>query len=264
MIFYQPLNRDSSVTEKEWKELSNDIQMAGLDTLVVQWNQYGVESFGGPDGWVANNLALFMNDGVDIWLGLYSDPDYFLKIHTSVEKQNVYLKQYFKKVNHAYKKWESWRIYHQSHIKGLYFPLELSDYDFDTPQKRQQLNLILRQVSDTYNESLMISVYLSGELSSDEVAQWVGSIRSLGIEVYVQDGRGTQLIADEKWKDYSSSFGCGIGLIKEIFVQTNHSPFEAIPIGKYDFEMLQKVGNCNDNVLFSLRYLPLSNNPLQY
>ncbi|WP_102405657.1 DUF4434 domain-containing protein [Vibrio sp. 10N.261.55.A7] len=261
-VMYQPLNRDLQVTGQQWHQLAQEFTAKGFDTLVVQWNQYGTEEFGGSSGWLAKNIELFMNEGVDIWLGLYSDPDYFRRIHTSRENQKEYLEEYLKNAHTSYKAWGHWIERHSTNVKGIYLPFEISDYDFDTTEKREQLNALLSGITDTYTERLMISVYLSGQLSSEDTAKWLKSIRSQGIEVYVQDGRGTQLINDDHWADYNNEFGCNIGVIKEAFIQTGQNPFIAKPIDKDGLLKLRLDDRCNEKILFSLRYLPIPNNPL--
>ncbi|MFS1419690.1 DUF4434 domain-containing protein [Vibrio splendidus] len=262
-MFYQPLNRDVTVTNEQWLYFVEDIKKQGIDTVVVQWNRYGDEKFGGENGWLSSNLTQFADEGLTVWLGLYSDPEYFQRIHTTVEEQKQYLNEYVTVLLDSYRSWNHWITNHTSHVEGLYLPFEISDYDFDSPAKRAQLHTVLEDLSKRYDEPLMISVYLSGQLSPKGVAQWLNQLRALDIDIYVQDGRGTQLIEDTAWANYSKEISCDIGLIREAFVQTNQTPFEAKSIEPNRLSELLTEDSCHKKVLFSLRYLPSQLNPLK-
>ncbi len=262
-VFYQPLNRDISVTNEQWLYLVEDVKRQGIDTVVVQWNRYGNEKFGGGHGWLSSNLTQFTEEGLTVWLGLYSDPEYFQRIHTTADEQKQYLNEYVTLLLDNYRSWNHWITNHNSHVEGLYLPFEISDYDFDTPEKKAQLHTVLEALSKQYDEPLMISVYLSGQLSPQGVAKWLNQLKTLDIDIYVQDGRGTKLIEDAAWTNYSKEIVCEIGLIREAFIQTNQMPFEAKSIDVNQFSELLTEDSCHNKVLFSLRYLPSQLNPLK-
>lgn len=119
---------------------------------------------GESHGWLAQRMEALQDDNIKLWVGLYSDPNYFREIHTNATEQKVYLTEYFNKLHKSYVQWKTWLRIHSSKVQGLYLPLELSDYDFKTPEQREQLAQILKQQIKLYDEPLMISLYLSGQL----------------------------------------------------------------------------------------------------
>ena len=260
-IFYQPLNRDASVTSLEWRNLLQQTANSyDGNAIVVQWNQYGEEKFGGQTGWFAENLATFQKEGFALWLGLYSDPHYYTSIHTEQPQQDEYLTRYFVKLVENYQAWQPW--IRKNNALGVYIPAELSDYDFDTPMKRKTLNRHLTELKNNIHEPMMISVYLSGNITPEETLQWLTSIENTGIKVMVQDGRGTQLLNDSDWGEYKKNFSCEMTIIKEIFIQENHNIFNAKRMSEENFLSLVKDRGCHDIFLFSLRYVPFELNPL--
>nr|WP_246335845.1 DUF4434 domain-containing protein [Vibrio marinisediminis] len=263
-IFYQPLNRDSQVSTSEWQQLMKQTaDITGAEDIVVQWNQYGDATFGGQNGWFTNSLEIFQQAGFGIWLGLYSDPDYFKSVHAPANIQNQYLSRYFAELFENYQVWTSWIGNNQDYIRGVYIPAELSDYDFDTITKREVLNSHLARLQKTITESMMISVYFSGKMSPEQTHQWINSIEDLGIKVMVQDGRGTQLLDNSMWQKYAQALPCKVAVIREIFIVEKGEPFSAQKMNKSDFYSIFEQSNCHDNYLFSLRYLPFEQNPLR-
>ncbi|AXN29973.1 DUF4434 domain-containing protein [Vibrio coralliilyticus] len=262
-IFYQPLSRDKPVSPEQWRTLLSEVERVGIRSLVVQWNQYGEEAFGGRQGWLAARLESTIEQGSKIWLGLYADPDYFQSIHGTAQQQNRYLQSYFEELGANYQRWHSWVERHRHGVAGLYIPMELSDYDFDTKEKRKQLEYLLQQHVKQYDIPLMISVYLSGAMSPKKTQYWLQDLTGLGLKVLLQDGRGTQLLDDETWDEYAQQLGCDIGIINEIFVQQEGNGFSARKLNLDQFQAVMKQTPCHASVLFSLRYLPFESNPLK-
>ncbi|HHF2869613.1 TPA: DUF4434 domain-containing protein [Vibrio alginolyticus] len=264
-VFYQPLNRDAGVSEQQWQSLLHQAVICeDLSEIVVQWNQYGEVNFGGQSGWLANRLVMFDKVGLKLWLGLYSDPLYFEKVHTDEAKQDKYLEHYFGLLLANYNHWRNWLIEHKQFVKGVYVPAELSDYDFNTQQKKEALKQHLRKVKEVIKEPLMISVYLSGNSSPESVHNWLKDISDLDINVLVQDGRGTQLLTDTTWQKYQQELPCSIAVIKELFSMDKQVPpsFERMSAKDFASQFNQEHG-CHAWYAFSLRYFPLPDNPLR-
>lgn len=79
-LFYQPLNRDASVTPAQWQQLWRATAAQGGKTLIVQWSAYGDSDFGGAKGWLANSLREARAQGLELVLGLYMDPSYYQRL----------------------------------------------------------------------------------------------------------------------------------------------------------------------------------------
>ncbi|MFG0904209.1 DUF4434 domain-containing protein [Photobacterium damselae] len=263
-IFYQPLNQDHDISLKQWKDFSLKIKDIGIRNVVIQWIKYGSEPFGGAHGWLAQRMEALQNDNIKLWVGLYSDPNYFREIHTDAAGQKVYLTKYFNKLYKSYEQWQTWLKIHSNQVQGLYLPLELTDYDFKTPAQREQLAQILMQQIKLFNKPLMISLYLSGRLPEYQIKQWIDQLMSLGLIVYVQDGMGTQALAADTRKAYLDNLGCNVGIIREIFVQDKYmKTFKANRITLEKFNGILEQPSCHKSIIFSLRYLPIDSNPLK-
>ncbi|WP_080898865.1 DUF4434 domain-containing protein [Photobacterium angustum] len=230
----------------------------------MQWTQYGNEAFGESHGWLAQRMEALQDDNIKLWVGLYSDPNYFREIHTNTTEQKVYLTEYFNKLHKSYVQWKTWLRIHSNKVQGLYLPLELSDYDFKTPAQREQLANILKQQIKLYDEPLMISLYLSGQLPQSQIKQWTDQLTNLGLIVYVQDGAGTQALSTDERHAYLDDLGCNVGIIREIFVQDKAAKsFKADRVSKEKFDSILNEETCHPNTMFSLRYLPSNSNPLK-
>lgn len=194
---------------------------------------------------------------------LYSAPNYFQAIHTDVNSQKKYLTAYFAKLYKQYQLWSPWLNQHQSSILGLYLPLEISDYDFSTPEKRNQLKAILATQVSRYPQPLMVSLYLSGNLSPSEIKDWTKQLREIGLIIYVQDGAGTGALSLATRTAYNEQLSCNIGEIREIFRQDkNLGNFTASKLSLKEYTQIRTTQSCRQAMLFSLRYLPINNNPL--
>ncbi|OEF23853.1 DUF4434 domain-containing protein [Vibrio rumoiensis] len=262
--FYQPLNQDLSISNKQWTQFSSQLNDENIRNVVSQWSRYGNEKFGGNTGWLSKRFEIMMNNGLVLWFGLYSDPDYFKAIHSDIRQQESYLMQYFVIMKDEYQYWQPWLTKNASSIEGLYFPLELSDYDFSTQAQRDQLNNILSSQLQYYQHPIMISLYMSGTISPTEMAEWIQQLINIGLYVFVQDGAGTGSLDDNLRLEYLDFLGCNVGKIVEIFKQKQESNvFAASKLTLDEYRQLRKMKICNTSVLFSLRYLPISNNPLE-
>ncbi len=209
-------------------------------------------------------MEALQNDNIKLWIGLYSDPNYFREIHTNAAGQKVYLTEYFNKLHKSYEQWQTWLRIHSNQVQGLYLPLELTDYDFKTAAQREQLANILKQQIKLYDEPLMISLYLSGQLTQSKIKQWTDQLTNLGLIVYVQDGAGTQALSTDERDAYLDDLGCNVGIIREIFVQDKATKsFKADRVSKEKFDSILDEETCHPNTMFSLRYLPIASNPLK-
>ncbi|PSV21995.1 hypothetical protein C0W44_07290 [Photobacterium leiognathi subsp. mandapamensis] len=263
-IFYQPLNQDRDIPLQQWQHFGTEIKSIGIKNVVIQWTKYGNEAFGESHGWLAKRMEALQEDNIKLWVGLYSDPNYFRQIHSDAATQKAYLNEYFAQLHKSYLQWQTWLKIHASKVQGLYLPLELTDYDFKTPAQREQLAQILKQQVKLYDEPLMISLYLSGQLPENQIKQWTEQLTGLGLIVYVQDGAGTQALATDERHAYLNNLGCNVGVIREIFVQDKDAKtFKADRVSKGKLDSILNEQTCHPNTMFSLRYLPIASNPLK-
>lgn len=154
--------------------------------------------------------------------------------------------------------WQNWIAAHRSQFLGWYLPLELSDAYFAEPQQRQQLHEFLRDVRRSMGDMpLAISLFMSAALSPQSLADWVEELQSLGYQVWLQDGAGTEALEASTRKAYFSRMNCAVSFINEAFVQISTTPFQAraATAAELATAMAQQPA-CHPRILFSLRYLP--------
>ncbi|WP_153448840.1 alpha-amylase family protein [Vibrio algicola] len=128
--------------------------------------------------------------------------------------------------------------------------------------QRDQLKAILTQQVARYPQPLMVSLYLSGQFPPKKVAEWTQELSDIGLTVYVQDGAGTEALSQDIMASYYELFTCNIGEIREIFKQDQASTeFKASKLSLIEYQKIRKEQSCRQSLLFSLRYMPIENNP---
>lgn len=232
-----------------------------MSTLYVQWNQYGHDNFGGYNGWLSQRIDAAASIGMSIWLGLYTDPNYFSKIHASEAEQSVYLEQYFARLEISLMQHPLW-LNNRNKLKGIYVPIELSDYDYDSVQKRSQVSKKLAEFRGISDTPIAISMYLSGQTPVEDIRVWIDQLEEAGVRVLLQDGRGTRLISDSRWESFESEIECNVGLIREIFRQHDKEMFTASRLPREAVEEKMGQSGCHEQIFFSLRYLPIASQAL--
>ncbi|CAM3927435.1 hypothetical protein VA7868_00101 [Vibrio aerogenes CECT 7868] len=231
---------------------------------MAQWNQYGTAQFNGPDGWLGQVLDIAISADKTIWLGLYSDPDYFTHIHQSdLTDQQTYLESYLMQVNLSYQRWQGWIESRGASVNGVYLPAEFTDYDFSQPEQRQMLKDVLTRFIADYPIPVMVSVYWASQIPFEQFRAWVRELESIGLTVLIQDDQGANINQFPDGENPYNSLECSYNMITEIYKQVRPYPnFEARRLTKKEFRDRVSLRECHLNYLFSLRYLPVSKNPL--
>ena len=79
-IFYQPQTADQSISMEKWRTVFSSVHKKGIDTVVVQWTQYGdFLSTEQEIGWLKELLFQAKSAKLKIIMGLNADPDVFSK-----------------------------------------------------------------------------------------------------------------------------------------------------------------------------------------
>lgn len=68
-VFYQPLNRDSSLGPQQWQQIWQQTRARGFEAVIVQWSAYGDERFEQHD-WLLASLAEAHRQGLTLVIGL--------------------------------------------------------------------------------------------------------------------------------------------------------------------------------------------------
>ena len=249
-LFYQPLNRDASVTPAQWQQLWHATAAQGGNTLIVQWSAYGDSDFGGAQGWLANSLRTARAEGLQLVMGLYMDPAYYQRLEQlDGEGLNSYWKA---QLGRSLSQYQHLRQVWQLPVEGWYLPMELDDQHFRDAERRDALYSQLQAFNRQLDKPLHISAFSAGKLSPRVHASWLDQLVGSGLTVWWQDGAGTGRLPPLVRQSYEQALPCRVGVVREAFRQVSApgQPFRAEPAEP-------KLGSgCHAEAVFALRYRP--------
>ncbi|WP_070086551.1 DUF4434 family protein, partial [Pseudomonas sp. NBRC 111141] len=218
-LFYQPLNRDATVTPAQWQQLWHDTVAQGGNTLIVQWSAYGDSDFGGAQGWLASSLRSARAQGLRLVLGLYMDPAYYKRLD---ELDGEGLNSYWKaQLGRSLSQYQQLRQAWQLPVEGWYLPMELDDQHFRDPARREALYSQLQAFNRQLDKPLHISAFSAGKLSPRVNGAWLDQLAGLGLTVWWQDGAGTGRLPPLVRQGYEQALPCRIGVVREAFRQVS-------------------------------------------
>ncbi|MDD2006433.1 DUF4434 family protein [Pseudomonas putida] len=249
-LFYQPLNRDASVTPAQWQQLWQATVAKGGKTLIVQWSAYGDSDFGGAQGWLANSLRTARAEGLQLVLGLYMDPAYYQRLD---ELDGEGLNSYWKaQLGRSLSQYQQLRQAWQLPVDGWYLPMELDDQHLRVTERRDALYSQLQAFNRQLDKPLHISAFSTGKLSPRVNAVWLDQLAGLGLTVWWQDGAGTGRLPALVRQGYEQALPCRVGVVREAFRQVSapEQAFRAEPAEP-------RLGSgCHAEAVFALRYRP--------
>lgn len=249
-LFYQPLNRDATVTPAQWQQLWHATVAQGGNTLIVQWSAYGDSDFGGAQGWLASSLRTARAQGLRLVLGLYMDPAYYKRLD---ELDGEGLNSYWKaQLGRSLSQHQQLRQAWQLPVEGWYLPMELDDQHFRDPARREALYSQLQAFNRQLDKPLHISAFSAGKLSPRVNGAWLDQLAGLGLTVWWQDGAGTGRLPPLVRQGYEQALPCRIGVVREAFRQVS------VPGQAFRAEPAEPtlVGGCHLEAVFDLRYRP--------
>lgn len=255
-LFYQPLNRDASITPAQWQQLWHATVAQGGKTLIVQWSAYGDSDFGGAQGWLASSLRSARAQGLQLIVGLYMDPAYYQRLdELDGEGMNSYWKA---QLGRSLSQYQQLRQTWQLPVDGWYLPMELDDQHFREAERRDALYSQLQAFNRQLDKPLHISAFSAGKLSPRINAAWLEQLAGLGLTVWWQDGAGTGRLPALVRQGYEQALPCRVGVVREAFRQVSGpgQAFRAEPAEP-------KLGSgCHAEAVFALRYRPWARNVL--
>ena len=268
-IIYQPQTRDRQVASAQWPPLFAQLRQQGFDTLVVQWTQFG-DAFADPSGheWLLQRVHEAHQAGMDIVLGLYSDPAFFDKQKMATEDLDGYFRYLLHRNAEVASRWHDELA--SGVIAGWYLPIEIDDLRWAGPEARKQLLTYLggerRQLDLIASRPVYVTSFFGGGMTPSTYAALLDEVRHSGVRVWVQDGAGTTLSRPLKpaerrlYLDAVSQCDAAHvhGIDYEIFRQVSEQPFAAdpLPVGDADAVLAQRAPCGGDSLFFELRYLP--------
>jgi hypothetical protein len=249
-LFYQPLNRDASVTPAQWQQLWRATAAQGGKTLIVQWSAYGDSDFGGAKGWLANSLREARAQGLELVLGLYMDPSYYQRLE---QLDGEGLSSYWKaQLGRSLGQYTQLRDGWQLAVDGWYLPMELDDLHFRESSRREALYSQLQAFNRQLDKPLHISAFSVGKLAPRVNGAWLDQLASLGLTVWWQDGAGTGRLPALVRDRYEQALPCRVGVVREAFRQVS-APGEVFKAQPAD---PKRGTGCHAEAVFDLRYRP--------
>ncbi|MAY72497.1 MAG: DUF4434 domain-containing protein [Halomonas sp.] len=248
-LFYQPQNRDATLNQHQWQALWQRARENGVDTLIVQWTQYGEETFGGAEGWLARALVDAERQGLGLILGLYQDPEYYDTLPDNARFSHYWYQQLAQAGDLQQQIQQQWPL----SPEGWYLPAELDDWLFHDPGVRQELTRQLTSASQQLAGPLHLSMFGGGFVTPQVYSAWAEDIADSGWQVWWQDDEGARNLEPFMRQAYRDALSCRIGVVREAFARTSatQSAFQASPATPR-----QRSNDCHPDAVFSLRYMP--------
>lgn len=266
-IFYQPQAADQSISMEKWRTIFSSIHKKGIDTLVVQWTQYGdFLSADQETEWLKEVLLQAKSVKLKIIMGLNADPDVFSKTQQAPPRLEIYFQKSLESNRRLMSKWIASPLIDD--IIGWYIPLEIDDREWRDTERRSILKRYLsrqtEQISLSSPKPIYVSSFFTGNMTPDSYSQLLKDIKSAtAVKVWVQDGSGTnKLTASERSLYLDTIANCKLkvadGVVFEIFTQTKHDQaFAAEPLNLASLasKLKQRAPCKEDSLFFELRYL---------
>ena len=213
-IFYQPWREDLALTPSDWDQRMSRLHQDGLDTLYIQWLRYGDTDFlnarlktGEPI--IAAILDSAATHGINIYMGLFSDPDYFHALPLPLPDLTGYLSSLRTKSLDTARSFVARYGKHPA-FHGWYLPEEIDDLNWQSPDRQQLLNTHLRRLRNGLkrldrHKSAAVSSFFTGAASPEAYAAFCKRLMD-GADhlLLVQDGLGTgrtDLCTTQKYHD---------------------------------------------------------------
>ncbi len=225
-IFYQPWQADLSLTKSDWNNWMVRLHEDGLDTLYLQWLRYGDMDFLDEDlktgqPFIQTLLDAAVQQGIVIFVGLFSDPGFFQSLDLKKEELDRSLSTLQKKHLNTAIKFDN-RYGRHPAFGGWYLPEEIDDLHWQSPQRKKLFHKHLDRMNDgllTLHEKkpVALSAFFSGALSPRKFALFCREILDGSDNLLlVQDGLGGRMDMATTQK-YHDSLDSLLGEDKRIF-----------------------------------------------
>jgi len=266
-VFFQPQLKDMEIPEQRWPQIFASARALGMDTLVIQWSAYGSVLTGArEEAWLTQRVEEAASAQLKIVMGLYADPDMFAQLDSSNDLLEGYLLPYLEKNRRLAQRWSA--LLPPDQLVGWYLPLEIDDRRWRDPKALEILTHYLtrevRQLSVVKEQPVYVSTFFRANMSPGGYREMLTDLhRKTGIQVWVQDGRGTAPLSTNEINLYLRTLtDCKqpavSGVVYEVFKQTGPDQAfkaEALPLAQRKLALKQTAPCGLGTVFFSLRYL---------
>lgn len=256
-VFYQPLNRDQTLSKTQWQQIGQQMQQQQLHTLIVQWSSYGEQSFLQPDSPLQQLLTSLPKPHPQLWLGLKADAAEFREKRDALQRK-AYLQQQLA-ANATYLAALASQTLPVAPT-GWYLPLEFYDIDLQSDADAHWLKQQLQQLRAHSTLPVAISFFSNGTVAPVLFKQRLASLQQQGLQIWLQDGGGAGLLSPALRAELLHGLDCQLGVIVEAFRQADYgSSFSARAASPAELAQARAdIAPCHAISYFSLRYLDVS------
>lgn len=275
-VIWQPQLRDQQISASQWQQLMQRLPAQGIDTLVLQWSQYGdTFSQNADQQWLLARTKAARAAGLRLVIGLYADPEFFER-----QKQpDAAVGDYFNRLRaHDRQLAAQWlKALGAQSISGWYLSAEIDDLRWRTPQSQQALLQWLQQsradLKQIADKPLAVSSFFVGNMSPEDYRQLIQTLSSSGVKVWVQDGAGVARLDPAVRQHYLDPLlhcpsPAAAGVIYERFRPhadgKGFQPLTTVQGNNTAILPAAAVGCAGDSLVFELRYLPQSKGIMAY
>jgi len=266
-MIYQPQQRDLTLAEDFWLVTFRELKKRGVDTLIVQWTQFGALFEADAEKmWLERRLQDAVAADLKLVIGLYADPDTFSELEMPTDLLEPYFLKNTERNIILAKNWLS--VLPQHSIVGWYLPMEIDDRRWRSENDQTVLGKQLSRDVDALNalnhQPVYITSFFKGHSEPTEYKLMLNALKlSTRLHIWVQDGVGTKALLPAETALYLRHLSAcdaspSAGLVFEIFRQVGSDhQFKAEPLSASQLAtaLLQRAPCRGDSVFFSLRYL---------
>lgn len=266
-IFYQPQAVDQTIPIEKWRTIFSSAHNKGIDTVVVQWTQYGdfLQSDKDMD-WLKQVLLQAKSAKLKVIMGLSADPEVFTKTQQAPAGLEVYFQKSLDGNKRLLSNWITSPL--MDNVIGWYIPLEIDDREWRDHERqailKRYLDRQISQIKELSSKPVYISSFFTGNMTPNNYGQMLSNLKEgKQLKIWVQDGGGTnKLSASERSLYLNTISNCKAkisdGLIFEIFTQTQHDQIftaESLTPKLLSSKLKQRAPCKEDSLFFELRYL---------
>jgi len=269
ILMYQPWQADTERSELFWMKKMEEIKTAGFTTILLQWSAYGDVNYLQVPSFLSRLLTLAQQQNIKIIVGLWSDPEWFVRVKEDELALDFALRRirgkHLLQARTILQEFEN-----NPAIIGWYLPEEIDDKEWRSKGKqdllKNHLQKIARQLGDLEPAlPLMVSSFFAGFMTPDNYSSMLARLQKESEVLWlIQDGLGTgrlssmetgrymKALAEKKNKKRLQYMG-----IVELFTQTAKTseivPASVAEIRKRELLWCEEARVFPD-IAFSLRY----------
>lgn len=223
--------------EDDWRRLFEEFQAIGIKQLFLQWTIndgtafFPTTRFMAPDSEIVPTIMkLAAQRGIEVWVGLRLDPQYWERIKAPPEALDLYLRNRLKELDGFVG--DLGRTIDDAPFAGWYIPDEIDDQTWLVPEKRAILKRYLGDTVRVLEEirpgsAVAISGFGGSRAKPKLLAEfWEDIVKSTGVSLLLfQDGVGEGKIATDTLPRYYKPLnrsvrtaGARLGAVVELFV----------------------------------------------